>query len=311
MPLAAMVTGAGGFLGSHIADHFEAQRHDVTAVGRFSLEHSGARQRCRNIVGMTLPDRRFVDAVRACQPDVLVHCAGTASVPESVARPYTDFQRTVDVCAFVLETLRTEAPGCHFVLLSSAAVYGNPEALPIGEATPTKPVSPYGYHKMLCELLAREAAELHGIRTATVRIFSAYGPRQRKQVVFDLFEKFCRPGDEPVQILGTGEETRDFIHAADVASAIDAIVQAGATGLFNVASGHETSISLLAHVIRDTLGSHKEIDFTGNRRAGDPLQWRADVGRLQALGAKPALSLTEGLKDFAAWFSADKDRKRL
>lgn len=298
---AVIVTGAGGFLGSHIAEHFAAQGHEVTAVGRFSHEGVRPHASLQGFVGMTLPDVRFVEAVRARRPAVLIHCAGTASVPDSVKHPYGDFQRTVDVCAFVLETLRTEAPECHFVLLSSAAVYGNPETLPIVESTPTKPVSPYGYHKMLCELLAREAAELHGIRTATVRIFSAYGPRQRKQVVFDLFRKFLRPGEEPVEILGTGEETRDFIHAADVAASIQAIVDRRASGLFNLASGESTSIETLASAIAATMASRKAIVFTGNRRRGDPVNWRADIGRLRELGFQARFTMKHGLEDVWSW----------
>jgi UDP-glucose 4-epimerase len=294
-----MVTGAGGFLGSHVADHFASLGHELVAVGRFSgFSPIHTKNGSVKIVGMTLPDRRFVDAVRNYRPKLLVHCAGTASVPNSVAEPYVDFQRTVDVCAFVIETLRTQAPDCHFVYLSSAAVYGNPEVQPITEETPTRPVSPYGYHKMLCELLTREAAELQGMRTSVVRIFSAYGSRQQKQVVFDLFRRFSDPVGNKVEILGTGDETRDFVHAHDVARSIEVLSRTQATGIFNVASGQSTSIRQLAELLSQTVRSSKELVFSGQRRVGDPIQWRADITKLTKLGYVPSISLQQGLDGF-------------
>lgn len=280
----------------------------MVAVGRFSGAASFSRSSEARIVGMTLPDRRFVDAVRAYRPSLLVHCAGTASVPDSVAEPYVDFQRTVDVCAFVLETLRTEAPKCHFVLLSSAAVYGNPESQPITEAAPTKPVSPYGYHKMICELLAREASELHGLKTSVLRIFSAYGERQRKQVVFDMFRKFTSPGNVPVEIIGTGAETRDFVHANDVAKCVETIAEQRAFGTFNIASGLATSIADLAELVARTIGSRKEIKFSGERRMGDPVTWCADVQKLADVGFRSQIPLDQGLATFAQWFASQTER---
>lgn len=296
-----MVTGAGGFLGSHVAEHLSSSGHDIVALGRFSgVAPLGLSSGAAKLVGMTLPDRRFVDAVRTYRPTLLVHCAGTASVPDSVAEPYVDFQRTVDVCAFVIETLRTQAPGCHFVYLSSAAVYGNPEIQPITEDTPTKPVSPYGYHKMLCELLTREASELQGMLTSVIRIFSAYGSGQQKQVVFDLFRRFSAVGESKVGILGTGDETRDFIHAVDVARCVEIISQKRAAGIFNVASGESTSIRRLAELLKQALHSPKELVFSGQRRVGDPVQWRADISKLAQLGYAPSISLQEGLHRFVS-----------
>lgn len=297
-----MVTGAGGFLGSHIAERFASSSYDVTAVGRFATEFTRTPPGVRRFVGMTLPDRRFVDAVKRSKPDILVHCAGTASVPDSVAHPYADFQRTVDVCAFVLESLRTESPRSLFILLSSAAVYGNPETQPIVESTPTKPVSPYGYHKLLCELLARESAELHGVEVAILRIFSAYGIRQRKQVIHDLFMKLCGAGEGDVELMGTGNETRDFIHARDVATSVELIAKERATGVFNLASGESISISSLAAEISHALDSRKPIVFTGTRRKGDPVGWKADIGRLRAMGFRPAVPLRQGLAEYADWY---------
>lgn len=118
-----IITGAGGFLGSHIARHLGKRGHRVAAVGRFvASPEIISTPNLSNFYGMTLPDRRFEDAVREFQPNLVVHCAGTASVADSVNAPYVDFHKTAEVSAFVLETLRTLTPGCHFILLSSAAL---------------------------------------------------------------------------------------------------------------------------------------------------------------------------------------------
>ncbi len=179
-----LVTGAGGFLGSHICQYFGARGHKIAALGRFASDDSldAMYPNLRLLAGMTLPDPAFIKAVRHFRPDLVVHCAGTASVAASVQRPYTDFQSTVEVCAFVLNTLHDHAPGCKFILLSSAAVYGEPSTLPVSESTPCDPISPYGYHKWLCELLVREYRSLFNMNASSLRIFSAYGERQQRLV---------------------------------------------------------------------------------------------------------------------------------
>ena len=205
-----LITGAGGFLGSHIAHHFGALGHSVAAVGRFAVTASGTGSypNLWKLGGMTLPDQALHAIIRDFRPTLLVHCAGTASVADSMQQPYQDFCKTVQVCAFTLEAVRSCAPDCRFVLLSSASVYGNPESLPIPETAPLRPVSPYGYHKMLCETLAEEYATLHGMKVAVLRIFSAYGERLRRQVIHDICLKFADPATAGVEVFGTGHESR-------------------------------------------------------------------------------------------------------
>ncbi|MBN1676639.1 MAG: NAD-dependent epimerase/dehydratase family protein [Kiritimatiellae bacterium] len=300
-----MVTGAGGFLGSHVCEYFGARGHAIAAVGRFSLdtESLGRYPNLWRHAGVTLPDPRFVDAVRDFRPDVLVHCAGTASVPESVRDPYGDFSRTVDICAFVLETLRKEKNDCLFVFPSSAAVYGNPEKLPVSEQAPLHPVSPYGYHKRMCELLVEEYNTLHGVPTVTLRIFSAYGERLRKQIVYDLCLKFADTRTRTVELFGTGEETRDFIHAHDVAGAVAAVLAAGEHGVvFNVASGTQTTIRALAGMVARQFRACKPVHFNGAVREGDPRRWAADIRRLSGTGFVAGTDLPSGLSQTCAWF---------
>lgn len=304
-----MVTGAGGFLGSHIAQYFGERGDLVAAVGRFAATPActGSYPNLWKLCGMTLPDQAFLNVISDFQPTLLVHCAGTASVADSVQEPYNDFRRTVEVCAFALEAVRTRAPDCQFILLSSASVYGNPDTLPIAETVPTRPVSPYGYHKMLCETLVEEYASLHGLKTAVLRIFSAYGERLRKQVVHDICRKFNDPEFTSVELFGTGKESRDFIHAVDIARAIEYIHEADAAGTFNIASGVQTSIEELASILGGLFDNRKKISFNGVVRPGDPLNWEASMERMASLGFLPSMKLDQGLAKYVTWFRSHYD----
>ncbi|BBB91643.1 MAG TPA: NAD-dependent epimerase/dehydratase family protein [Methylomusa anaerophila] len=298
-----LVTGAGGFLGRYICRYFLRQGWTVAGAGRGkSLDLGGREREMAAYWSTTLPDPRFAGLVADFRPDVLVHCAGAASVVGSVASPYEDFGASAGICAFTLETLRQQAPACQFILLSSASIYGNPSSLPVAETAPRRPLSPYGYHKAICELLVEEYAAVYGLPAAVLRIFSAYGEGLRRQVVFDLCRKFSQPGSRSVTLYGTGRETRDFIHGEDVAAAVGCIVAAGAGGVYNIASGCQTAIGDLAAMVREYLGSDKAIGYTGAVRRGEPLCWQADTARARSMGFTPAVGLADGVRRYCDWF---------
>lgn len=301
-----LVTGAGGFIGSHICRYFGEQGHLIAAVGRFSSPFPAINSypNLWKLYGIILPDPNFKSVVKEFKPDILIHCAGTASVANSVVQPYNDFQRTVEVSAFTLEVIRKEAPNCRYILLSSAAVYGNPNNLPIIESAPCKPVSPYGYHKMICEMLVEEYSTLYGIPVNILRLFSAYGENLKRQVIYDLCKKFSDTKSEVVEVYGTGDETRDFIHVMDVAKAIEIIINSNSIGIFNIASGRQTKISSLVDILSERYGQSKKIVYTGDSRTGDPLHWQADILKLTNLGFSPSISLENGIKGYCQWFES-------
>jgi UDP-glucose 4-epimerase len=307
-PRRILVTGAGGFLGGHICRHFGSRGWQVAAVGRFqaTLDLAESYPNLAILGGMTLPDPAFPGLVARFQPDLLVHCAGTSSVADSVREPYSDFQRTVDVCAFALETMRRHAPAGLFVHLSSASVYGQPRKLPVDESFPCAPISPYGFHKRMCETLVEEYGALFGLRTAILRIFSAYGENLRKQVVHDLCGKILAGRARAFEVIGSGAESRDFIHAADIAQAVDRIAAAGASGIYNLGSGKETTVRDLVAILLAELGSDRVPQYTKVGRTGDPLNWRADIGKLARLGFAPAVGLREGLRAYCRWYRSEQ-----
>ena len=131
--------------------------------------------------------------------------------------PGDDFRINTSMTFETLEAVRTQVPDCHFLLASSAAVYGEPPSLPVTEDAPLRPLSPYGFHKMQAEAMCREYAALHGLTTTALRIFSAYGPGLRRQVLWDICHKALT--SPPVRLHGTGSESRDFVFVDDIAAA--------------------------------------------------------------------------------------------
>lgn len=304
MSQTALITGAAGFLGRHVARQFLREGWQVLAVDDVPPENapSGAGLRFER---MKLPDARLAEMLRKTAPKVCVHCAGRASVPLSMTEPAADFHANTTLTFELLETLRLNAPACRFLLLSSAAVYGDPPTLPVTEEHPIAPLSPYGYHKRQAELLCEEFARVHGLATASVRIFSAYGPGLRRQVIWDICERALTTGRLPLH--GTGGESRDFIHAADIARALHLLASAGAARgeIYNLASGRETTIAELAALLLTALGSSVQPEFDQRATSGNPLHWRADITKISALGFHPTITLEQGLRATATWCASE------
>jgi UDP-glucose 4-epimerase len=211
----------------------------------------------------------------------------------SVTDPRTDFFLGPVLTWEILDSVRLNSPNCKLIFLSSAAVYGSPQYLPIDESHSMTPVSPYGYHKWQSELICREFTEMHGMQVASARIFSAYGPGLKRQVVWDLFYHAITRG--VINAQGSGTESRDFIHVADVCAALETIfLRAAFNGeSYNVSSGEETTISELTGLIRESVAPDCVVNFSGAVPPGTPLNWRADISRLRELGFSPKIKIKD------------------
>lgn len=298
----ALVTGALGFLGRHIAAELAAGGFRVIGLGR---EEPPADSRALGLAAysqVNLPSVELATLLDAERPDLVVHAAGPASVGDSILTPVDDFSGTVGMLLGVLDSVRAVLPAARVIALSSAAVYGNPKHLPVSEGNPIAPVSPYGYHKGIAEALLEEFSSVYGIRTAAARIFSAYGPGLRRQIMWDVCEKARM--DSEVLLSGTGSETRDFVHAADVARAIGVIAEHAPmrAEAYNVGSGEETSIRVLAGALVEHVCPGKPVRFSGVQRPGDPKRWRADISAASVMGYSPRMSLTDGVASYCAWY---------
>jgi UDP-glucose 4-epimerase len=278
-----LITGVHGFIGGSVARFAVARGHEVVGVGR---ARAGApASPARVVVAEGEPALR--ELVEGFAPDAVLHAAGKASVGASLAQPREDFEGAVLTWIELLEAVRRSSRRPLLLLPSSAAVYGDPAVLPVREDAPTRPISPYGFHKLTSELLAEEYASCFGLDIVVARLFSVFGPAQRRLLVWELFEQLAGPA--PLAVLqGTGRETRDFLHVDDVADAALRILElrgaaraaAGHAEILNVASGEELSVLDLASLTRDLVGARKDVTCRGVERPGDPRRWCADVTRL-------------------------------
>jgi len=139
------------------------------------------------------------------------------------------------------------------------------------------------------------------MRGCSVRIFSAYGYPLRRQVLWDVTRQII--AERAVKLFGTGEETRDFVHARDVARGVRMVIDNSAFEgeAYNLATGQETSIRDLVGMVTAALGRTPEVQWSGTARVGDPNNWRADIGRIAALGFTPRVSIADGVREYVKW----------
>ena len=264
-----LVTGAAGAIGQHLVRLLAARGDQITGLG-----HGAAPQGlplagwingeidAANLAGL---------AARHGHPDAVIHLAGGSTVAPSLAAPAEDFARTVATSVRLLDWVRRDAPEAAVVLTSSAAVYGNADVVPIQERAPRAPLSPYGSHKMMMELAGENFARNFGLKVASVRLFSVYGPGLRKQLLWELCTRLAA-GPAELTLGGTGAETRDWVDieaaARMLARAVPlASVEAPA---FNGCGGVGTSVAAVADAVLQGFGSAARIRFTGETRPGDP-----------------------------------------
>jgi UDP-glucose 4-epimerase len=299
-----LITGVTGFLGRYIARQFAHAGWAVAGIGTRPPENA-PRQDLSQYYQLTLPSHELTAIVQRLQPQVCIHCAGRASVELSVGDPASDFHASVSVTFNLLDTLRLHAPSCHLIYLSSAAVYGSPVLLPIQESQACMPISPYGFHKLMGEQLCREFFQVYNLPTTIARIFSAYGAGLRRQVVWDICQKALTRSS--MKLRGTGNESRDFIHGADVAQAMLILTERSnrQASIYNLATGVETKIRDLVDLILGIINSTAVAEFDGNLSPGIPVNWRADVTNIYNLGFKPMINLEKGIKSYVNWCRAE------
>lgn len=300
MPEVALITGAYGFVGRHVARHMADEGWVVRGLGHGSWTREEWR-------AWGLSDWRQADVTLESlvtyggEPAVIVHCAGGASVGFSVTYPHRDFARTVSSTADVLEYVRLHARAARVVLASSAGVYGEAATGPISEDAPCVPVSPYGTHKKVAEDLCRSYGRSCDVAAVCVRLFSVYGAGLRKQLLWDACNKLSR-GER--HFYGTGAELRDWVHVTDAATMLVAAIDQASTQcpVVNGGTGRAESTRRILTALFDALGSSVAPTFTGEPKAGDPVSLVADPARAFMLHWKPRVSWEQGIAEYATWF---------
>ncbi|GAC1361631.1 MAG: SDR family oxidoreductase [Actinomycetota bacterium] len=237
--------------------------------------------------------------------DLVFHLAGNSYVPPSIDDPISDLAQNAAMTLSVLEALRHLAAPPLLVFVSSAAVYGDCQRVPMDEDHPLRPVSPYGISKLAAEQYVSLYSALHRVPSIVVRPFSLYGPGQYKQVVYDLLGR-AFGGSVALEVRGSPEVARDFVFVADVAQALVGLARraAGQGEVYNLASGQSTTLRALAETLLHVTGLALPLRFTGKVREGDPLRWVGGVEKSRALGVRCSTPLEDGLRQTAQWFLA-------
>jgi UDP-glucose 4-epimerase len=301
-----LVTGGAGFIGSHLVELLVEAGANVTVWDMLSTGRRDNLAAVADSITLTEADVCVADwqGYLAEQPtDVIFHFAANAYVPPSVESPSFDCETNFAPTFRLLDDLRQmQWPG-RMVFASSAAVYGNPVRVPIREEDPTVPISPYGAGKLAAERYLAVFARLYGLKLASVRFFSAYGPRQRKQVIFDLLTKMSNDHGQ-LLIHGDGTQVRDFLYVKDAAlSAMTVAAEAELGGeAYNVGAGREYTIATVVKSLCDLTGLNPELRYTGTNRPGDPESLVVDIAKLELLGYRPRFEFEEGLATVLTWF---------
>lgn len=313
-----MVTGAAGFIGSHVVGALLARGERVAGLDNFDSVYPRALKE-RNIAEVRAdhPQGRFEmiegDAcdeplVRAVmekhRPAGVIHLGARGGVRPSIEQPALYCRVNVEATAVMLEAAR-RSPGCErFVLASSSSVYGNQSKTPFSETDDVSmPISPYAATKRSCELMGATFAHLYKLPTACLRFFTVFGPRQRPSLAISLFiEKIAR--GEPIPVFGDGSTSRDYTFIDDIVRGVlasyDRIPQHGYR-VWNLGNSHPITLGTMIETIARVVGKPAKIDRRG-AQPGDVERTFADLARSRAeLGYSPSTAFEDGVRRQWEW----------
>lgn len=296
-----VVTGAAGFVGSHLCTRLLEQGHEVVGIDVLTDFYDVSRKEV-NLVALSDWDAfsfHRTDLRQAPRPlfdgaEVVFHLAGQPGVRPSWGPEFALYvERNIMATQHLLETLRA-ADVRKIVYASSSSVYGDAESYPTTETLRPRPVSPYGVTKLAAEHLCELYRGNFGLPTASLRLFTVYGPGQRPDMAFSRLVTAAVRG-RPFPLYGDGQQTRDFTYVGDVVEAFCAAAVSDWTGVANIGGGARTSMAEVIQMAGELVGRPVQTD----RKPGQPGDVRdtaADttVAR-NAFGYAPAVPLAEGL----------------
>jgi nucleoside-diphosphate-sugar epimerase len=303
-----LVTGAAGFVGSHLSERLLSLGHEVVGVDRFSdyyprhYKESNLTKLYDNsrfrLAEHDLASCDLAQLLDGCE--IVFHQAAQAGVRASWGKTFESYvQDNVLATQRLLEAARGHRTVRKVVYASSSSVYGDTNDLPMRETSATHPHSPYGVTKLAAEHLCELYRRNFGLSTASLRYFTVYGPRQRPDMAFHKFIEATLAG-RSIPVFGDGEQTRDFTFIADIVEANVKVGLGDAEGVFNVGGGSRVTLNEVLQVIGELAGTVR-IDRRPNE-AGDVTHTWADTSAAQrAFAYAPQVSLREGLARQVAW----------
>lgn len=317
-----LVTGAAGFLGSHVSEALVARGDEVTGLDNFDPFY-GRDVKERNLQGLRAAKQfRFVEGdirdaalVRGLMRggDVVIHLAAKAGVRPSLEDPQGYVSTNVQGTTTMLEAAR-DAGVRAFVLAGSSSVYGDTAPVPFHEDFPAlNPISPYAATKRACELLTSTFVHLYGMRAISLRFFTAYGPRQRPDLAIHKFTRLIATG-QPVPMFGDGSMERDHTWVDDIVQGVvaarDWAARDGAAfEIVNLGESKTTRLDRLIELIAKALGKTPAIERRP-MQPGDVQRTNADIGRARSLlGYRPATAVEDGIPRFVRWYEEINGRQ--
>ncbi|AGK60094.1 Nucleoside-diphosphate-sugar epimerase [Archaeoglobus sulfaticallidus PM70-1] len=292
-----LVTGASGQIGSYVLERFV---DNCDAIG-VDLRRCPIKDLRDLVLQGDLRNCEFVRKV-VRDMDAVVHLAAQVSVENSWSNPVYDAGNNIISTINLLKAC-SDVEVSRFVYISSAAVYGNPQYVPVDEEHPKNPISPYGVSKLTGEYYCRVFSDR--IHTVTIRPFNVFSARMDPSNPYSgVIAKFISRVKQklPPVIYGDGNQTRDFIHVRDVVDFIEIAVKKGVNGgAYNVGTGRETSIQELAEIIMEIAGINSRPVFD-KPRPGDIRRSCADISKARKLGFEPKTDLRRDLDEiFEEW----------
>jgi UDP-glucuronate 4-epimerase len=308
----ALVTGAAGFIGSHLTERLLNDGWTVVGVDSFD-EFYDPRIKRRNLAGCLshpafrlvegdIRDRAAMERAVESGTDVIVHLAARAGVRPSILEPalYTDVN--INGTVLLLELARQRAIS-KFVFASSSSVYGNNKKVPFSEDDNVDfPISPYAATKKAGELICHTYHHLHGLAINCLRFFTVYGPRQRPDLAIHKFARLIEEG-KPIPVYGDGTMMRDFTYIDDILNGVVAAMdRCAGYEIYNLGESQPISVNDLITELEHALGK-KAIRQYLPLQPGDVDRTYADIAKARArLGYRPSTDIRTGLARFVAWF---------
>jgi UDP-glucose 4-epimerase len=314
----AVVTGAAGFIGSHLVDRLLADGHRVIAVDDLSIGRAGNLDSARRAAEGAEGEPRFAFHRRDVAEDPLddlfagadwvFHLAALADIVPSIEQPEDYHRANVDGTVRVLEAARRAGVG-RFLYAASSSCYGIPDETPTPESAPLRPMYPYALTKCIGEQYVLHWAQTYGLPALSLRMFNVYGPRHRTTgaygAVFGVFLAQKLAG-KPFTIVGDGTQSRDFTYVTDVADAFVTAAGSEVAGeILNIGSGGHYSVNRLVELLGgDSVRvprrpGEPDITFADTRKIESLLNWRAKVPFEE--GVKRMLDSIELYRDAPVW----------
>jgi UDP-glucuronate 4-epimerase len=319
--MAILITGGAGFIGSHIVEALLARGDEVVALDDFNdfydpavkernlaavRDHPGLR-----LVRGDIADEAAIAQAFGARPiHAVVHLAARAGVRPSLRDPMLYERVNLQGTLLLLEASRRAAVE-RFLFASSSSVYGQSTTAPFKESdSADRPISPYAATKRAGELHCYTYHHLYGLPVACMRLFTAYGPRQRPDLAIHAFTHKIWAG-QPIRAFGDGASARDYTFVTDIVDGFLAAMdrpQPFTYEIINLGNAHPVQLNTLIHLIEDALG-RKAIVKPTPEQPGDVRLTYADIGKAQRLlGYRPRISIEEGIERFCAWFMREQDR---